>query len=149
MASAVLVLVGTMIGGALALTGTLLTARRADREFQLRQEQERRTSIRGAVMAFLEVVQALEEALEDRFIEGKDVESQRTLLHRMWLAQKRLDIDGSEQLREASIDFALALHRVVWDGLREGTSLYEALKTERNAFLAAARGDLRGAPINP
>jgi hypothetical protein len=73
---------------------------------------------------------------------GDHGESPQPLTHRMWYLQKCVELVGTHQLRQASLDYAWRLHEAVYHDLPDGRDIWEFMTECRTPFLAAARQEL-------
>jgi hypothetical protein len=143
--SGVFSLAGVILGSAASLAAQRHQDRLAQRRLQEEHWSARRAERKDALLAFFQAVQDLEERLEGRELTGdpddKQINELRGPVHRMWLAQKVLDIVSDEGPRAASSGYAQALHEAVWDWPRL-RPWHAHVRDARETMLSAARGDL-------
>lgn len=141
---ALLSLLGVGLGVAGTLGSQYVTHKTASDRLRAERVAALYVERKQAILDFLEAVQDLERHLEDRPQRGphNDDSQGKTLMHRVWLRQKLLDLVCADGLRQPADAFAHGLHEAVWDGVSPD-ELYARLDVQRTSFLTAARAELR------
>jgi hypothetical protein len=97
--------------------------------------------MKDALLAFFEAVQPVEELLEQREVIGSANEGAlRSEMHRVWFAQKRVNLLCSETVAEAVFKFTQKLHECVWDSTMDGWAQY--VEDARHSALDAGRTNM-------
>jgi predicted transcriptional regulator len=140
--SAILPLVGVLLGTTATLVSQYLSTRLSQREAAARRTSDQRAERKAAIVEFLDAAQRVEHLL-DRVDRGgeQDEHEAGELMHRLWLSYKCAEIICSAALGQTAQEYSRELHHYVWDGRPEGpasTSKREA----RYAFLDAAAKEL-------
>jgi hypothetical protein len=108
---------GVALGSIATVAGNAITNRAAQRKFVAEQKVKRRDERAHSLIDFFAAVQTLEEALESSDLSGAEdpnLAELRGPLHRVWLAQKRVDLICGEAVRDACYNLTVALQEVVW-----------------------------------
>jgi hypothetical protein len=144
LAAAFFSLVGVALGTAGTLLSQYLTSRATVRQAQAERSALMRTERKEAIVRFLEIVQQVERFEENLYITGagRDGPQAAELTHKLWLAQKYIDLICSAQLREPTLRFAGALNESMWNDPPKGQTLWDLLAPSRGDFLTAARQEL-------
>jgi len=140
---ALLTLAGVLLGAIATLVGQYLTTLDAARKARAERAAARRAERKEAIVRFLDIAQDVERLAEDvhhGITDRKAADGQLT--HRLWLAQKIVDLVCSEQLRQPTFKFTQLLHEAVWTGPPDGRQPWEFLGDARWAYVQAARREL-------
>ena len=145
-APAVFGLLGVVIGTLGTLAVQLLVNRTAEARFRYERDEAVRQEKKEAISSYLEIAQQLEELLEAAF-SAKDGSNAgrpvKAVLHRLWVAEKRINLLSTEGLRRAAERLTSQYHQATWDGIpATDADFYSFINLSRTAFLDAARAEI-------
>ncbi|WP_157181982.1 hypothetical protein [Nocardia testacea] len=107
-----------LLGAALGASATLLVQRSSARQSRVESLAESRLAhreeLKSAILAYLETAQRLQSELDVRERDGVPEDLKR-LIESVWLAEKRVEIICSDELRARIVAHAEGLHTVVRD----------------------------------
>jgi hypothetical protein len=140
--STIFPLVGVVIGASGSIVAQYLATRVTKQQDGAKRVADLRRERKEAVRDFLDTTQAVERAAEHRFIHGDHGESPGPLTHRMWYSQKCIEIVGTPQLRQATLDYAWRLSEAIYKEVPDDMNVWDFITDRRDPFLEAARREL-------
>jgi hypothetical protein len=137
-------LIGVGFGSAATLISQYLTTRVTARAAEAQRADALRAERKETILHFLAVVQDAESIAERWRSDGhRDRDEALSTTHRLWLAQKELDIVCSERLREPAFVLTRSLRDAIWkDSPEIQEALWHWLRGPRAAFMDTARQEL-------
>ena len=96
-----------------------------------------------AIREFLDAAQSVEQAAEQRSIEGQLPNDISVRIHRMWFQRKCIQLICSTQLSEAAQNYSWCMYRSCYRDLPHGIDVWAYLHEGRDPFMVLARRELR------
>lgn len=143
LAATVLPLVGVVLGSAGTFSGQYLATRETKKQAKASAVAVGRAELKDEVLKFLEACQRVEQAAEDRFMNGNQfVEGSPQLTHEMWLRQKIIDLIATRRIRDTAYQFTDRLMGAAYGRVPDGVAVWDFVTEKREPFMDAVRDAL-------
>lgn len=140
--SVVVPLVGVVLGALGALLGVYLSNRVTKKQAEDSRTAALRTERKKAIVAFLNVAQSVEEAVEQRYLHATLPDDWTSRIHKMWFRQKCIELVCNPAVNEKTIEYAKQIHGLCYKELQPNVPVWDLVEETRLPFLATARQDL-------
>lgn len=140
--SVVIPLFGVVVGAMGVLSAQYLSTRVSKQQAEIDRRVAVRAERKGALLAFLEATQRVEQTAEERYETGKLPDNFAVHVHDMWFQNRCIMLVSTPDVIEKSQAYVRCLHRAIYRELPNGIDIWQFVKEYFDPFLDAARDEL-------
>ena len=135
-------LLGVVVGAAGAVLAQYFTTRVTRQQAEAAAKAAARTERKKTILDFLEVTQSVEQAAEQRHMDGELPDDFPIRVHAMWFQLRCIKLVGSHALVDKATSYVQCLYTAIYKELPEGLNVWQFLAEYNEPFLDSARDEL-------